>query len=241
MGIPRALGLASDAMTGLAVARSLAALADSPAAYDTPAPGRRAGAAGRRRAGGVRLSRRRPAAGGGRDKRAHWTTPLRRHELSQDDDHSWVWVLHWPDPPAGTPRALEAQRAAQLLAAAPHLGDETGRIVADELWPALERDDLEGFGAALMAFQHLNREAFAAAGTPAIERARHRKRAGGAARQRRGGLGRERGWAGAVWAHPQRAGQPGAAAKRGEPPGLRRRHRDGGHLRQRGRAGYREP
>ena len=37
MGIPRYLGLASDPLTGLAVARTLAALAASPAAEDAPA------------------------------------------------------------------------------------------------------------------------------------------------------------------------------------------------------------
>ena len=57
---------------------------------------------------------------------------------------------------------------AQLLAAAPHLSAETGRLVNEALWPALEHDDLAAFGQALMEFQSLNRAALQAAGTPTL-------------------------------------------------------------------------
>jgi predicted sugar kinase len=167
LAIPRYMGLASDAMLGLAVARTLAALPESPAAADTQVL-----------ADALGLDERDALAGQGFDRggfllvlaepiAGHWPVPLRRFELAHDDDHSWVWVLHWPEPPPGTPPTLEADRPAQLLAAAPHLSDETGRLVEEELWPALERDDSAAFGQALMAFQQLNRAALDRAGTPA--------------------------------------------------------------------------
>ena len=54
------------------------------------------------------------------------------------------------------------------MRAAPHLSPETGRLVDEALWPALERDDMEAFGLALDALQDLNREALEQAGTPSL-------------------------------------------------------------------------
>jgi predicted sugar kinase len=168
MGIPRYLGLGSDPMTGLAVARILALLAESPELDDAPALATALGLASRDALavygfahGGLLLMPAETEAGA-------WPAPLRCYQLAHDDEHAWVWVLHWPDTPPGTPPTLEADRMAQLLAAAPHLSAETGRLVEEELWPALERDDLAAFGQALTKFQALNREALAAAGTPAL-------------------------------------------------------------------------
>jgi predicted sugar kinase len=158
------MGLGSEPMLGLAVARALAELAGAPAAADPFAladaldlPAAAAPAVQGFAHGGLLLVPAEPAAG-------RWPAPLRRFELAHPDDTSWAWVLHWPFPPDGTPPTLEADRAAQLLAAAPHLSAETGRLVEDALWPALERDDLPAFGAALAAFQQLNRAALARAG-----------------------------------------------------------------------------
>ncbi len=166
--IPRHLGLGSEPMLGLAVARALAALARDPDAEDPFALAEALGltvndapAVRGFDRGGVLLV---PAEPGPN----RWPAPLRRFELAHPDDTSWAWVLHWPFPPEGTAPTLEADRVAQLLAAAPHLSPETGRLVEDELWPALERDDLAAFGRALMAFQQLNRAALAQAGTPVM-------------------------------------------------------------------------
>src|SRR5262249_55050089 len=155
--IPRHLGLASDPMMSLAAARALAALAHDPDAEDTFALAEALGlpphdtlAVHGFHHGGLLLV-------AAEDTKA--CPPLMRFELAHDDNPSWAWVLHWPFPPPGTPASYEADRLDQLLAAAPHLSDETGRLVEYELWPALERDDMAAFGQALMAVQRLNREA----------------------------------------------------------------------------------
>ncbi len=166
MGIPRYLGLGSDPLTGLAVARTLAALAGHPGTEDTFAlagaldlTANDALAVHGFDHGGMLLVPAEPEAG-------RWPAPLRWRNMEHDDEHAWVWVLHWPDTPPGTSPTLEADRMDALLAAAPHLSAETGRLVFEELWPALERDDMAAFGQALMAFQQLNRGALEAAGTP---------------------------------------------------------------------------
>jgi predicted sugar kinase len=89
---------------------------------------------------------------------------LRQAELAQDDREAWVFVFYLPDTPEGTPPGLGAARRSALLRAAPHLSVESGTIVEERLWPALERDDIATFGQALMALQDLNRQALAAAG-----------------------------------------------------------------------------
>jgi len=164
--IPRHMGLASDPMMALSAAYSLAAANHDLRAEDTLALADALGLArsealavqGFHRGGFLLV----PVAAG----EAAWPAPLRRFELAHDDEHSWAWVLHWPLPPDDTPPTLEADRLSQLLAAAEHLSPETGRLVEDELWPALERDDMPAFGQALMAFQALNQDALAQAGTP---------------------------------------------------------------------------
>ena len=167
LAIPKSMGLGSEPMLGLAVAATLAALAEHPAADDTPSLAEAVGllpndalAVHGYDHGGFLLVDAEPDA-------RRWPAPMRRHELAHDDDHSWAWVLHLPPKPPGTPPTLEADRLAQLLAAAPHLSDETGRLVEDELWPAMERDDMAAFSLALMSFQALNQAALDKAETPA--------------------------------------------------------------------------
>jgi predicted sugar kinase len=168
MASPRYMGLGSEPMLGLAVARSLAALTETSIAGHTLALADALGLDERDALavhgfdhGGMLLV---PADNGA----GRWPAPLRRRNLDHPDDNSWAWVLHWPPTPPGTPSALEAGRLAQLLAAAPHLSDETGRLVEDELWPALERDDSASFGRALMGFQQLNQAALEKAGTALV-------------------------------------------------------------------------
>ena len=164
--LPRRMGLGAEPMLALSLARTLAALAHDPDAEDTFAladglglPRSQALAVQSFHQGGVLLV---PAG----EEGGPWPQPLRRCELSHDDKHSWVWVLHWPHVPAEISPTLEADRLAQMLAAAPHLSDETGRLVEEALWPALAHDDLPAFSQALMRFMALNRQALAAAGTP---------------------------------------------------------------------------
>jgi len=117
MGIPRYQGLGSDAMTGLAVARTLALLAESPiATTHWPWP-IALGLARATRWPSTALTTAACCCCRPKLKR-QWPAPLRWRNLEHDDDHAWVWVLHWPDTPPGTPPTLEADRMAALLAAA---------------------------------------------------------------------------------------------------------------------------
>src|SRR5262249_40425199 len=72
-----------------------------------------------------------------------------------------------PRPPAETPETLEADRRASLRAAAQYLSPETGSIIAADLWPAVERDDISAFAQALARLQALNQASLARAGQTA--------------------------------------------------------------------------
>ena len=166
--IPSNMGLGSEPLMGLTAARTLALLAEHPAAADPAALAEAAGvSAGESlarwgfEAGGLLLTAARTAAGG-------WPARLRRHELAHPDDRSWAWVLHLPHVPDGTAPGLEAEQTAALLRAAPRLSVETGRLVDEALWPAVERDDMPAFGRALNELQALNRAALEQAGTPPL-------------------------------------------------------------------------
>ncbi len=89
---------------------------------------------------------------------------VRRQTLAHADNAAWAFVLFLPRVPAEAPAALEAERLAAWLKAAPHVGAETGRLLEAELWPAMERDDLESFGRAMLAIQALNAQALEQAG-----------------------------------------------------------------------------
>jgi predicted sugar kinase len=82
---------------------------------------------------------------------------LRRFAIPpRGDEGDWVWVLVLPRVPGDTPATLEAERRAALHAATAQLADETGRLVAAELWPAAEHDDIAAFAWALDRIQILN-------------------------------------------------------------------------------------
>jgi len=85
---------------------------------------------------------------------------LRRHAIAhQGEANDWVFVFVLPRPPGGTPATLEADRRAALRAAARHLGAETSSIIRADLWPAVERDDIDAFAQALAHMQTLNQAA----------------------------------------------------------------------------------
>lgn len=88
----------------------------------------------------------------------------RRHALTHDDKQAWGFVLLLPPVRPETPEDIEATHLKMVLAAGAHLSPETGRLVDDELWPALDRNDLPAFGRALLALQQLNQAGLAAAG-----------------------------------------------------------------------------
>lgn len=93
-------------------------------------------------------------------------TVMRRAVIEHDDDNVWALVLHFPHPPDDAPLTLEADALAALRRAAPHLSAETGRVFAEQLWPAIEQNDLAAFAHAVMAIDELNHDALAEAGTP---------------------------------------------------------------------------
>ena len=71
---------------------------------------------------------------------------IRRQAIKHRDHLAWAFVFHFPRVPAGTPDNLEADRLAMMKTAVAHLSPESGTIVTDQLWPALENDDIETFG-----------------------------------------------------------------------------------------------
>ncbi|MCP4424701.1 MAG: hypothetical protein GY803_09430 [Chloroflexi bacterium] len=91
---------------------------------------------------------------------------LRRHEITHEERNAWAFVFYFPRIPKGTSKALEAERLAALLEAAPHLNRESGELVTGELWTAVENDDIAAFGESLMALQQMNQTALSSAGAP---------------------------------------------------------------------------
>ncbi len=158
LAIPSFMGLGSAGMLGLSVARTLAELGELPA-DDAQALASAAGLGADEAlethafahgglllvddAGG--LARRVPIAHAG-------------------EDAAWVWVLVLPRVPSGAVESLEAERRAELRAAARHLG--AGRASCEQLFGAAERDDIAAFAAALGEIQQLNDDALRLAETP---------------------------------------------------------------------------
>ncbi len=167
LAIPEGMGLSSEAMLGLTVARALAWAHHLPF-DDTPAL---ANAVGLGPADAL------PIWGfdqGGfllvdTTARDGQTLPrlVRRRALAHpDQDKAWPFVMWLPRLDPGVSATLEADRLAALLKAAPYLSAETGRLFNERLWPAMEADDLAAFAATLMAIQQLNYEALERAGAP---------------------------------------------------------------------------
>jgi predicted sugar kinase len=84
---------------------------------------------------------------------------LRRHPLKHRDNKAWVFVTYFPRVPLGTPDSLEVDRQAALPAVAAALPESSGQIIDEQLWPALENDDIVAFGAGLMALREMNERA----------------------------------------------------------------------------------
>jgi predicted sugar kinase len=160
---PNYMGLGSEPILGLSLARALAWTNDAPL-DDTPTlatdlglgPEQAAAVWGFHR-GGLLLVEAQAGPGA-------WPPVLRRASIAHDDiDQDWAFVLFLPGEVAPLP---EAERLAALWQAAPHLSAETGRTVIETMWPAVERDDVASFARGLMRLDQLNREALAQAGTP---------------------------------------------------------------------------
>jgi predicted sugar kinase len=170
LAIPNLVGLGSETMLGLSVAQALAWVNNLPL-DNTPMLAQAVGLQ-RRDAlsvwgfaqGGVLLVDVSDATPG-EDAAYPFTSPVRRFELAHSDKETWVFVLILPRIPPDTPENLESDRLKALLKAAPHLSLESGQVLAAELWPALESDDLPAFGRALLVLRELNQAALTSAGS----------------------------------------------------------------------------
>jgi predicted sugar kinase len=161
LATPSAVGLGSDAMVALSVARALAWARELPA-EDAPALAQAAGLppAEAVRAWGFQ--------GGGllEVSLAAGSPPAlaRRSEIAHGDKQSWVFVFHFPHVPGDAPATLEADRLAALVDAVPHLDAPAAAAARDALWQAAEADDFGAFAAALAKLRETNEQALAAAG-----------------------------------------------------------------------------
>jgi len=159
LAIPAQMGLGSDAMLGLSLARALAWANGQPPAA-TAALAR-----------GLGLDERHGVFAWGFDQGGLLLVDTvladglpalaQRRAVAHDDKLAWALVLVLPHPDDDAPESFEDDALAQLLAAGPHLGPESGRIFNDQLWPAVGDDDLEAFGVALQAIRELNEAALA--------------------------------------------------------------------------------
>ncbi len=168
LAIPNLVGLGSAAVLALSMAKALSWVHRlAPEQRDTMAYARALGLA-RRQAlevwgfdrGGLLLVETETGPG------STWPALLRRQEIAHKEKDAWAFVLFFPDVPDNIPGTLEQDRRAALLQAAPQLSSESGRLVEQELWPAVATDDFAAFGQALLTLQQLNESALRRSGTP---------------------------------------------------------------------------
>jgi predicted sugar kinase len=91
---------------------------------------------------------------------------LRRHEIDHPEKEAWAFVFYFPNTPAGASPTLEAEQRLALWNAASFLSSESGRLIDEALWPAVESNDFDAFSHSLLSLHQLNLEALAQAGTP---------------------------------------------------------------------------
>lgn len=87
-----------------------------------------------------------------------------RQQIAHDSKEAWAFVLVLPRVPKGTADGYETEQLKGLLDLAPHLSSESGRLVMQEMWPAVENDDIATFGKSLIKLHKLTYEAQAQAG-----------------------------------------------------------------------------
>jgi len=145
LAIPSAMGLGSDALTGLSAAHALAAL-NGLAELDLAAAaglGPDDGLAAHAFAEGGLLA---VGADGAR---------LRRHPIAHSDEpRDWVFVFVLPRVPPSTPQTLEDTRRRELWAAAATLPAQAAEL-SDALWAAAEADRIGAFATALTSLRAL--------------------------------------------------------------------------------------
>lgn len=172
LSIPSLVGLGSEAMLGLSIAQALSWLHDLP--LDNSLDMAQALGFGSDQAlevwgfdqGGLLLVDTQAQSGA-------YPEILHRQEIAHEERNAWAFVFYFPRISMKTPAAFEAKSMAKHLNAAPHLSSESGRLVMQDLWPAVENDDINAFGRSLIALQELNRGALQSAGTLEISADHH--------------------------------------------------------------------
>ena len=161
--IPAFVGLGADTMLGLTMAKALSWLNNLP--LDTLAFANALGLRAQHAAevwgfdrGGLLLVETDAPEG-------HFPQIVRRQEIEHNKKEAWAFVFVFPRVPKGKPDRYEADQLTTLLQAAPYLADESGHLVMQELWPAVQNDDIAAFGQNLMALQKMTQAAQVCAGT----------------------------------------------------------------------------
>ncbi|MEM7343733.1 MAG: hypothetical protein AAF485_05785 [Chloroflexota bacterium] len=90
---------------------------------------------------------------------------IRRHEVSHAERFAWAFVFLFPDDTDTISETFEAERREALFSSIPHLSGETGELFDKILWPAVENDDYDAFAQSLMKIHQLNEAALAQAGS----------------------------------------------------------------------------
>lgn len=161
LATPTLVGLSSETMLGLSIARALAWVSGLPT-EDALALARALGLGPEHalevwgfQHGGCLLAN------------VHQLdAPPRRHTIAHADKQAWGFVMLLPPMSPDTPETLEATHLRMVLEASAHISPETEHVLNETLWPALERNDLPAFGQALRLIQDLNQAGLAAAGVP---------------------------------------------------------------------------
>ena len=91
---------------------------------------------------------------------------LRRETISHPNHQAWALVLVFPSLNDDPPETIEADRLATLWHAAPYLEPAQGKLALDQIWAAIESDDITAFGQGLRELQRINETALVQAGTP---------------------------------------------------------------------------
>lgn len=165
--IPAFMGLGSDPLLGLTIAKGLAWVHHLPL-DDTLALANALGLSAQHAAqlwgfdrGGLLLVDTDAPEGA----LAEMPQILERREIEHHKNEAWAFVFVLPRTKKGTPDNYEAQQMRDLFSAVPYLSSESGRIVMQETLPAVENDDIAAFGKSLLKLHKLIYSAQSEAGT----------------------------------------------------------------------------
>ena len=167
LAIPTMLGLGSEAMLGLSVAQSIAHINEIPESQQTTTAVAQALGFGSKQA----LETWAYARGGlilveAETQQDAPTELVERREIAHPERDAWAFVMVFPRIPDGLPETFEQDRMAALMKAASGLDPESGTVATDDLLPAIDNNDIQGFGRSLLELHRMNLDALAQAGAP---------------------------------------------------------------------------